>query len=221
MQFDERSVPDWLCICEDDFDSVLGFACEFVQAAVTRYRGKVNLWQCAGRINTGTALSLSDDERMKLTARAIELTRSLDPKADVVVSFDQPWAEYLGRQKKSYPPIQFADMLIRSGLGLTGLALEINVGYYPGGTLPRDAVDFGRQLDYWSLLGLPLYLTITVPSDWQPECRRGRYCRVGRARVGGALRLRTRHRVRVPTSVPPDAARRGRAMHRRPTAQRS
>jgi hypothetical protein len=169
VQLDQGSIPDWLYVCEDDFESVLDFACEFVQAAVTRYRGKVKVWQCAGRINTGTALSLADDDKMKLAARTIELTRSLDPEAEIVISFDQPWAEYLGGQRQSYPPIQFADMLVRAGLGLTGLALEINVGHYPGGTLPRDAVDFGRQLDYWSMLGMPLYLVISVPGDWQPD----------------------------------------------------
>ena len=43
--------------------------------------------------------------------------------------------------------------------------LEINVGYQPGGTLARDLLDFSRQLDYWSLLGVPLFLLICAPSS--------------------------------------------------------
>jgi len=42
--------------------------------------------------------------------------------------------------------------------------LEINLGYHPGGTLPRTHLEFSRQLDYWSLFGLPLFLSISVPS---------------------------------------------------------
>jgi hypothetical protein len=43
--------------------------------------------------------------------------------------------------------------------------LEINLGYHPGGTLLRTPLDLSRQLDYWSLLGMPLYVTLTIPSD--------------------------------------------------------
>jgi hypothetical protein len=43
--------------------------------------------------------------------------------------------------------------------------LELNVGFHPGGTLPRDPVDISRQLDYWSLLGLPLHVSLCVPSS--------------------------------------------------------
>ena len=55
-------------------------------------------------------------------------------------------------------------MLVRGNLGLTGLALEINVGAYPHGTLPRDPLEFSRLLDYWSALGVPLVVVLTVPS---------------------------------------------------------
>jgi hypothetical protein len=46
-----------------------------------------------------------------------------------------------------------------------GILLEINVGYFPGGTLPRDLLEFSRQLDHWSLLGLPLHVALCVPSS--------------------------------------------------------
>jgi hypothetical protein len=82
----------------------------------------------------------------------------------VLVSFDQPWAEYLSRRELDFPPVQFADALIRAHIGLTGLALEINVGYHPGGTLLRDPLEFSRQLDYWSLLDVPLFVALSIPS---------------------------------------------------------
>lgn len=164
LHFDQRCLPDWLTLYEDDFDSLLAFASEFVQAAVQRYRGRVDLWQAAGRVNTAEILSLPEEEKVKLAARAIELTRALDPNTPVVASFDQPWAEYLSRRAMDFPPLHFADALVRADLGLTGLMLEINVGHHPGGTLPRDPLEFSRQLDYWSLLGLPLCVSVSVPS---------------------------------------------------------
>lgn len=164
IQLDRQSVPDWLYLWEKDFESLLGFATEFLDAVVNRYRDMVDLWVPIGRINTANVLSLDDEERLRLTAQAIEVTRGLDALAEVVVSFDQPWGEYLSRLENDFPPLHFADELLRAGLGLTGLGLEINLGYQPDGTLLRDPLEFSRHLDYWSLLGAPLYLAITVPS---------------------------------------------------------
>jgi len=164
MLFDWPGLPDWLCLWEGDFESIFAFVSEFIQAAVARYRGSVDVWICAGRINTAEILSLSEEEKLQLAARAIELVRSLDPAAPAVVSFDQPWAEYLSRREMDFPPLQLADALVRAGLDLTALMLEINLGYHPGGTLPRSPLEFNRQLEHWRLLGLPLWVSITVPS---------------------------------------------------------
>jgi hypothetical protein len=169
LQFDEQSFPDWLALYEDDFESLFSFASEFVEAAIYRYRDQVDVWQCAGRINSADLASLSEEVRVRLAARAIELSRALDPKTPVLVSFDQPWAEYLSRHEMDFPPLHFADTLVRANLGLTGVALEINFGYHPGGTLSRDPLEFSRQLDYWSLLGVPLFVTLCVPSSSEED----------------------------------------------------
>jgi hypothetical protein len=174
LLFDKHALPDWLTLYEEDFDSLMTFGSDFVRHVVQRYRGQVNLWQCAGRVNTGDVLSLCEEDKVKLTAQAVELTRSLDPDTPVVVAFDQPWAEYLGKREMDFPPLHFADALVRANLGLAGLALEVNVGYQPDGSLFRDPLEFNRLLDYWSLLGVPLYLSITVPgaSHEDPLARR-------------------------------------------------
>ena len=170
VQLDARSIPDWLHLCEGDFESLLSFASEFVEAVVRRYRGQIDAWIVAGRLNTAEALSLSEEETIKLAARSVELARSCDPDAQILISFDQPWGEYLSHKEHDFPPLHFADALLRAGLGLTGLALEINLGYWPEGTLPRDLLDFGQQIDYWSCLGVPLAVALTVPSrsDFDP-----------------------------------------------------
>ena len=127
LQLDRHSVPHWLHPWEGDFNEILGFAAQYIEAAVRRYQGKVDLWQCAGRINTADFLSLSEEENVRLAARAIEITQSLDPKGRIFVSFDQPWAEYMAHRQKNFSPIHFADALLRAGIGLTGIVLEINI----------------------------------------------------------------------------------------------
>lgn len=180
LAFDERRLPDWLPLWEDDFESLFSFASEFVESAVKRYRGQFDFWQCAGRINQPDVLSLSEEEKLRLAARAVEIVHGLDPGAVVLVSFDQPWGEYLSRRENEFPPLHVADALVRAGLDIHGIVLELNFGFSPGGTLPRGVLELGRQLDHWALLGLPLYVSMTLPSDdgddplarypWRPSC---------------------------------------------------
>ena len=164
LPLDSRALPDWLALWAGDFETLFRFFSDYIRAVVERYRGKVNLWQSAGRVNTGEILSLSEEEKLQMTARAIEIVRYCDPDTPTVVSFDQPWAEYMSRHEVDFPPLHFADALIRSDLGLSGLMLEINMGYHPGGTLPRNPLEFSRQLDAWSGWGLPLWVSISAPS---------------------------------------------------------
>ncbi|MDW8039075.1 MAG: hypothetical protein RMI90_13705, partial [Thermoguttaceae bacterium] len=169
LQLNRRSLPDWTYLCEDDAEAFGAFAQEFVQAAVRRYRGQVQLWIAASRINVPAHLSLSEEERIRLTAQVIQWIRSADPQTPVVVGFDQPWAEYLAQREMDFPPLHVADTLLRADLGLHGLLLEMNLGYQPGGTFYRDLLEISRQLDHWAMLGAPLYISFCAASSDQPD----------------------------------------------------
>ena len=82
-----------------------------------------------------------------------------------MISFDQPWAEYLAKEDFDLSPLHFADALVRADLGVAGVAMEMNLGYWPGGTQPRDLLAISRHLDRWSLLGIPLLAYLTLPSQ--------------------------------------------------------
>jgi hypothetical protein len=116
-------------------------------------------------MNTNGVPSLSDEQRLRLTALAIETTRLADPRTPVMVSVDQPWAEYMLNDQTGLWPMRFAEMLVRADLGVAGIGLEINLGYWPGGTLPRDMLEISDHIDQWSVLGMPLILLLAIPSS--------------------------------------------------------
>ncbi|MHB8897721.1 MAG: endo-1,4-beta-xylanase [Thermoguttaceae bacterium] len=169
LVFDPWHLPEWLSDFDGDYDGAVACLTDYIQAVVGRYRDLVDVWICAARMNTCEGLSLSEHERIRLTARAVEVTQAVAPGAERLVSYDQPWGEYMSRSTADFSPLHFADALVRARLGLTGLAVELNVGYRPGGTPFRDPLDTSRHLDYWSMLGVPLYVTVTVPSGDQPD----------------------------------------------------
>lgn len=174
VKFDRAALPDWLLLWEGDFGNIQKFASSFVRAAVERYRGRVDIWHCASRFHSGERLGLTEEERLRLVAHLLELTRQLDSCAAAVVSFDQPWGEYMGRCELDFAPLHLADALVRAGLELAALGLEINLAYCPGGTLPRSILELSRLVGVWASLGLPLLVWLVIPggSGDDPQAQR-------------------------------------------------
>jgi hypothetical protein len=165
----ELGLPQWIYLWEDDFSNLLTFVSRYVRQVVMRYQGKVHLWHCAARTNTATALALTEEQKLRLTIRAIEAVREVDNRTPVIVSFDQPWAEHMFHHDRELSPLHFADAIVRAELGVAGLGLEMNYGYHPRGTLARDLIAVSYQIDRWSLFSLPLVVLLTIPSSSQPD----------------------------------------------------
>lgn len=174
LSFDVASMPPWLATHADDFDRLVAYVHRFIQHTVTRYQGRVHLWQCAGRMSTGDALPLRDEQKLRLVLRAVEAVRRFAPNVPAIVSIDLPWGEHLIADEHDLSPLHFADAVVRADLGLAGLGLEVNLGCHPHSTFPRDALAFSYLVDRWSVFNLPLVLSLGVPSsgDFDPLARR-------------------------------------------------
>jgi hypothetical protein len=164
MRLDRSSLPDWVADRCRDFDWLSGRMTRYIAETVKRHKGQVQLWHCSAAANVAAGLPLSDEQRLRLAVQAIETTRRCDPRTPVIVSFDQPWGEYMVETPFALPPMHFAEMLVRAELGLAGIGLELNLGYWPDGSLPRDLLEIGQLIDQWSQLGLPLIPVISIPS---------------------------------------------------------
>jgi hypothetical protein len=164
LLMDKHALPDWLFL-NDDFDEVQTSVLGFVSAVVNRYRGKVQLWHVAGRMNDDGAFNYSEEQRLRLVVEAVDRVRSLEARTPLVVSFNQPWGESIAHRDQELTPLHFADTLVRGELGLSGVGLEINYGYWPGGTLPRDPLEMSRLIDRWTQLGVPLMVFLSAPSS--------------------------------------------------------
>ncbi|MEM6471077.1 MAG: endo-1,4-beta-xylanase [Planctomycetota bacterium] len=165
LDFRREMMPSWLYLFEDNFDSLLESAAEFAQKVVERYRGSVHLWNCAAGLNTPGPIALDDERVMKLAVTVLQTVRRVDPKTPAIVSFDQPFGEYLAKHRDGISALHFADALARSGLGMAGVGLDVRLNYASDATLPRSALDFGAMIDRWATLGMPMLVQLTIPGD--------------------------------------------------------
>jgi glycosyl hydrolase family 10 len=169
LDFRPQALPDWIWLWEGDFDTLHGLIVDFVRQAVARYRGKVPLWHLVHRPACNDSLGLSEEEQIRITARAIQVARQADPSAQFTIGVDRPWAEWMGATTFQLGPLHLADYLVRADLGLAGLVLEVAPGYSSPGSHIRDLFDFSRLLDLFALLNLPLHIWFAMPSSAQPD----------------------------------------------------
>lgn len=163
-----HAIPNWLYLV-DDFESLQNAATSFVARTVERYRGRVHLWNAATGLNSPNSLGLTDEEVLRLAVSVIETIRRIDDRTPVLFSVDMPWAEYLSGDENAISPFHFADALVRAELGISGIGLELNCGFWPYGSMPKDLIEISDLIDRWSILGMPLIGMIAAPHSLAPD----------------------------------------------------
>lgn len=169
IDFSSAHLPAWLWMWERDLPSLAAFMCKFVETVVRRYRSRIRRWQLTAASNCANVLALSDDDLLGLTYRLAESARQIDPSLELSIGIAQPWGEYMAQSERSHSPFLFADTLIRSGLNLGSLNLELVMGVTPRGSYCRDLLEISRLLDLYALLGVPLRVTLGYPSSPLPD----------------------------------------------------
>jgi hypothetical protein len=164
-------LPEWLAPWHNDFLNLQSFVCDFIETAVSRYTGRIRIWEVSAHGNTGMALGMAEENRLALVARTLEAASRTDSDSQFFIRIDQPWSEYQARGQHRLSAFQFVDALVRSNIGLRGVNLEVAIGYRPRGSLLRDTLGFSRLIDYWSQLGIQVHVTLAFPSrdDHDPQ----------------------------------------------------
>lgn len=165
VNFRRGRLPRWMVLLEDDFDNILRAACHHARTTLDRYRGKVQIWNCAAGLNVPNELDWSDEQVLRLAVSLIETVRRADDRSPVLLTIDRPWSEYLRDDADGISPLHFADALIRADLGLSGLGLDLHLDDWPDGSFPRDLMEISRMIDRWSMLGLPLMVQLNAPTS--------------------------------------------------------
>lgn len=102
-------------------------------------------------------------QQFQLATDILNLLDETGSRVPVLVSFDYPWAEKLAWSVGAAHPLQIAEDLMRVGSQISYLGLDINLDYWPNGSVARDPLQWIDAIDIWCQLGLPLVLCLRVP----------------------------------------------------------
>jgi len=111
---------------------------------------------------------LSYPQQLEITTQLLQAVEEANQEVPTLVSFDFPWAERLASAVGGSHPLQIADSLLRQGSQISFLGVEVNLGYWPGGSFMRDPLQWIDMLDVWTQLGMPLIIILRAPT-WSTE----------------------------------------------------
>lgn len=167
IDFRSASVPDWLYIWENDYETLRELVYEHIKTLVTRYRRTVTRWTVCSGLHCGEHFKLSFEQMMDLTRICVLVTRKLHPRAKIQVEITQPWGEYHTHDRASLPPLLYAEMLSQAGIQIDAFSLRMQMGSYRPGLQTRDLMAFSSMLDQYAMLDRP----ITISSFGAPSSK--------------------------------------------------
>src|SRR5262249_5679901 len=147
-----------------DVNYLARLMCRFVQALVRRYHPRIRRWFLTRASNCSSSVHITEHAMLWLNLRLAQTVRQAAPHAEVVVDITRTWGVSLALEDREHSPFVFADTLLRSEINLTALEIELVMGLPGRESYLRDLLDTSRLLDYYSLLGAPLRVSLAYPS---------------------------------------------------------
>ena len=148
----------------DDFAARKASTLATTQEVMNNLPDSVKMIHAVSGINGTGHRNLSYPQQLQLIGDLLQTVEDSSTDLPIMISFDFPWAERLAWSVGGTHPLQIADGLLRRGLRISMLGLEINLDYWPQGSIIRDPLQWIELIDIWSQLGLPLAICLRAPS---------------------------------------------------------
>jgi hypothetical protein len=162
-------LPPWAETWSADLPALAAFMCDYLETVVSRYKHEVRRWIVCAGFDNSDAVGLNDDDRLRLAFRLFEAASQVDPNLELILSVAQPWGDYLVSEEQTISPLTFPDDLVRAGVRLKAIELELRMGTRPRGSLPRDLIDTARLFETFGMLGPPLEVLLSFPASGEPD----------------------------------------------------
>jgi len=169
IDFRHAAMPSWLTTAKMDPHRLSSILTKHLHIVLNRYQGIVKHWTILLGANLGEVFDLDEDEWLRLSFHLCDVAAKSGGKANLVLGVSQPAGELMALEPRNYSPLAFAETMVRTGLPLAAVELDMVMGTSPRGGSLRELLEVSRMIDAFGFLGKPLRLVVGYPSGSEPD----------------------------------------------------
>jgi len=182
LDFSKRAMPDWMSVWQNDYDTCRDMVYDHAEKVVDRYKGVVGMWNVCTGLNTNDNFTFTIDQMLDLTRMTALLVRHSRKGARAMIELAEPFGEHVAFNRHSVHPVAFVERLVRQGVRLDAVGVQMLFGRRTHGRATRDIMQLSNMLDRFFLLEIPILVSaMGVPSKtedahggswhepWSPE----------------------------------------------------
>ncbi len=147
----------------DDFLARKDFILNRCRRVLRKLSPAASLLHVVSGLNGMGHRRLSYPQQTQITSEMLNMIDESQIEIPMMLSFDYPWGERLASAVGGVHPIQIADSLLRQGSSVNFIGLDVNLDFWPCGSVVRDPLQWIDMVDVWSQLGLPLIILLRMP----------------------------------------------------------
>ena len=166
LDFSPRSIPRWMYVWQNDYDTCRDLAYDHIHRVVERYKSVVGIWNLGCGLNVNQHFEFTSAQMLDLTRMANLLVRQLRKNARTMIELAQPFGEQLAGKRESLSTSVYLDRIVQEGIRLDCIGLQLLFGQGTAGRTTRDLMQISSLIDRLFLLELPVLISaLGVPSD--------------------------------------------------------
>ena len=171
LRLQDGCLPDGIKIGSDGHLVSQAFS-NYLTQQIPAILPQIEMLHVASGINGVGVAGLTPTIQYSLIRSALETVARIAPNLPTMISFAQPLGERLAWSVGGQHPDQFLGKLAKERIPVQAIGLELDLGYFPTGTLPRDPLQWVIELQRWAVWGVPILIFLRVPSRPSSDPRR-------------------------------------------------
>lgn len=166
LDFSKRSLPKWMYVWQNDYDTCRDMAYDHIDKIVSRYQSHVSVWNIGRGLNVNDNFVFTPEQMLDLTRMAVLRVRQHNKKARAMMELSQPFSEHAAFNRDAMPGLAFIERLVQEGVRLDAVGLQVLFGGGGVGGGTRDLMQVSSLIDRFFLLEIPILISaFGVPSE--------------------------------------------------------
>lgn len=165
LDFRAQGLPDWVLNGPSDPHRLTSILSRHVRDLMCSHGSQFDSWTILLGANLAEVFDLDEDEWLRLAYHLCDEARKLGQNLKLSLGISQPWAEIMALEHRNYSPFSFAETVIRTGLPIASVELDMVMGTLPRGGYLRDVIEVSKMIDQFAFLGKPIRILAGFPSS--------------------------------------------------------